>query len=94
MGEKVKNNPYLQPNDVRDYRRFLYSNAVACVLDRQGRILIPPPLRDFAKLTKEVVLLGIDRKIEIWAAEQWQRKKEVLSQHDHHIRETLSGLGF
>lgn len=94
LGEQVKGRLYMQPSEVRDFRRFLYSNAVECVLDRQGRILIPPTLRDYAKLTKEVVLIGIDKKIEIWATEQWQRKKELLTTHDERIREVLSGLGF
>ena len=94
LGEKVKGLLYMQQREVRDCLRFLYSNAVECLLDRQGRILIPPSLREYATLAKETILIGLDKKIEIWDAERWRRKKEVLAQHDGAIRDALAGLGF
>ena len=47
-------------------RRRLYSMAAACELDKQGRILVPPNLREAAGLTKETVMIGVDDRIEIW----------------------------
>lgn len=94
VGEKVKSLLYMPQKEVRDTLRYLYSNAVECLLDRQGRILIPSPLREYASLAKEAILIGVDKKIEIWDAERWRRKKEVLAQHDGAIRDALAGLGF
>lgn len=47
-------------------RRRLYAMAAACEVDKQGRILIPPTLRDAANLTKDATLIGVGNRIEIW----------------------------
>ena len=52
--------------DLRNFQRFLISGVEECPLDRQGRILIPPNLRDYAKLSREVCLVGAVRCFEIW----------------------------
>ncbi len=52
--------------DLRNFQRFLISGVEDCPLDRQGRILIPPNLRDYAKLSREVCLVGAVRCFEIW----------------------------
>jgi MraZ protein len=57
--------------DMRAFVRYFFSGASECPLDRQGRILIPPTLREFAGLEKEVVLTGVANKIEIWSKERW-----------------------
>ncbi len=51
---------------MRNFQRFLVSGAEECPLDRQGRILVPPSLRDYAALSREVVLVGALRGFEIW----------------------------
>jgi MraZ protein len=57
--------------DMRAFVRYFFSGASECPLDRQGRILIPPTLREFAGLEKEVVLTGVANRIEIWSKERW-----------------------
>ena len=52
--------------DLRNFQRFLISGVEECPLDRQGRILVPPNLRDYAKLSREVCLVGAVRCFEIW----------------------------
>lgn len=94
LGEKVKGLMTLEPRQVHDCLRYLYSNAVECVIDGQGRILIPPHLREYARLTKEVAMIGFDKKFEMWDADHWRRKKEVLAQHEQGIRDVLTGLGY
>ena len=52
--------------ELRAFQRFLISGVEECPLDRQGRILIPPNLRDYAELSREVCLVGAVRCFEIW----------------------------
>lgn len=53
------------------YRRLYVSAAVECELDKPGRVLIPPHLRDRAKLEKEVFWAGMGRNIEVWSKALW-----------------------
>jgi MraZ protein len=57
---------------VIEFRRFYVSAAVECELDKQGRILVPPSLREHAALTKTVMWLGHGQKAELWSKEQWE----------------------
>lgn len=70
LEEKISALPEFDDNAVFLRRRFL-SAAVECELDKQGRILIPPILRDHAKLTKDVLWAGMGRTAELWALERW-----------------------
>jgi MraZ protein len=54
-----------------DILRFFYSGATDCPIDRLGRILVPQPLRNFGGIKKNVVIVGMNRKIEMWAEEAW-----------------------
>ncbi|MEK6682163.1 MAG: division/cell wall cluster transcriptional repressor MraZ [Nitrospirota bacterium] len=90
--EKTKSLPMMQA-EVKDFMRFFYSRAVECVMDRQGRILIPPSLREYAALNKEVVLIGMFNKIEIWDNKKWEAKESKIPQSLGKISETLSSLG-
>ena len=56
---------------VRAYTRVLFASAYDDAPDRQGRIVIPAPLRQYAGLTKDCVVVGADTRIEIWDAEAW-----------------------
>ena len=58
--------------DMRAFVRYFFSGASECALDRQGRILIPPSLREFAGLEKDVVILGLANRVEIWSGSRWE----------------------
>ena len=68
--EKFRNVP-LTTKDARKFSRFFFAGAATCELDKQGRILIPPVLREFADLQKDVVSVGVLNRIEIWSKEKW-----------------------
>ncbi|HAF17503.1 MAG: division/cell wall cluster transcriptional repressor MraZ [Thermacetogeniaceae bacterium] len=70
MEEKMKNLP-LTKKEARAFSRFFFSGATECELDGQGRILLPPSLREYAQISKEVAVIGVSSRIEIWAAERW-----------------------
>ncbi|RMF04297.1 MAG: transcriptional regulator MraZ [Chloroflexi bacterium] len=55
----------------RNFVRFFFSNASDSVPDRQGRVLIPQNLRDYAAITSETVVVGVNNRVEIWNPERW-----------------------
>ena len=73
--------------------RFFYSSAVDCVIDKQGRLLIPQTLRDYASLKKDVVLVGEGKRIEIFAKERWLEEARTAEEDFDKIRDTLANLG-
>ena len=79
--------------ETRSFMRFFYASAIECTLDKQGRILIPQTLREYADLDKEVVLAGQLKKIEIWSKKRWS--EEVIQAHENfdQISDVLSELG-
>ena len=79
--------------ETRAFMRFFYSSAIECTLDKQGRILVPQTLREYADLDKEVVLVGQLRKIEIWSKKRWS--EEIVKAHENfdQISDVLSELG-
>jgi MraZ protein len=71
--------PILDPR-YRPLQRFLISGAEECALDRQGRILVSQNLRDYAKLSREVVLVGALRCFEIWDRCSYESHRQNLEQ--------------
>jgi MraZ protein len=57
----------------RDFMRMLFAGASDEVPDKQGRITIPPVLREYASLTRDCVVIGAMNRVEVWDAESWQR---------------------
>jgi MraZ protein len=66
----------------RSFQRFFVSGASECPFDRQGRILLPPSLRDYAKLDKDVVLAGAVRCFEIWDRTSWDQEMARIEELD------------
>lgn len=66
--------------EYRDFKRFLISGAEDCPLDRQGRILIPQSLRDYAKLGREIALVGHVQNFEIWDRERYEINRKQLEE--------------
>lgn len=67
---KLRSLPLTNKN-ARTFSRFFVAGATTCELDRQGRILVPQTLREFAGLEKDVVLTGNLNRIEVWSKEKW-----------------------
>ena len=58
--------------DSRKFNRLYFSGAVEIIPDKQGRILLPSYLKDFAQIKRDVVIIGVSSRIEVWAKDQWQ----------------------
>ena len=68
--EKLRVLP-LTNKDARAFSRFFVAGATTCELDKQGRILVPQTLREFAGLEKDVILAGSLSRVEVWSKEKW-----------------------
>lgn len=88
--EKLKSLP-LTNKDARQFVRFFLAGAANVEVDKQGRILVPSNLREFAKLSKEVVLVGIASRIEIWSKEIWENTESFEDMEE--IAEHMADLG-
>ena len=71
LEEKIAGLPSFDPNIVR-FRRLYVSAAIECELDKAGRVLVPPTLRDRAALAKDALWAGMGRTVELWAKEKWE----------------------
>lgn len=65
-----------------DFRRMFFGSVAEAQADRQGRMPVPAHLREYAKLDKEVVLIGVDKNLELWSREVW-RAYEADKQPDY-----------
>ena len=83
----------LMRKETSSFFRFFYSSAVDCVIDKQGRLLIPQTLREYANLQKDVVLVGEGKRIEIFAKERWLEEARKAEEDFDKIRDTLANLG-
>ena len=82
----------LMKKETSAFFRFFYSSAMDCDIDKQGRLLIPQTLRDYASLQKDVVLVGEGKRIEIFAKERWLEEARKAEENFDQIRDTLGNL--
>lgn len=89
---KLKTLPLTNKN-ARDFVRFFLSGAMECEIDKQGRFLISSNLRNVATLEKEVIIIGVGTRIEIWNKDKWEEynSEENISADD--IAENMTMLG-
>jgi MraZ protein len=83
----------LGQGDARNLRRLLFSGAADAQLDRQGRILIPQNLREYAGLDEEVIVAGLNTHFEIWSGARWHEVLDTLDVNGSLIAEQLAALG-
>ena len=88
--EKFRNVP-LTSKDARKFSRFFFAGAATCELDKQGRILLPAHLREFAGLEKDVVLVGVGSRVEIWSKDKWENMNSDTDMDE--ITSAMEGLG-
>ncbi|MEY8426433.1 division/cell wall cluster transcriptional repressor MraZ [Lachnospiraceae bacterium 46-15] len=88
--EKLEKLP-LTNKSARQFSRFFVSGATPCELDKQGRVLLPQTLREFARLEKDVVLAGMLNRIEIWSKSKWIENSSYDDMDD--IAEQMTDLG-
>lgn len=90
--KKLKQLPISQPN-ARAFVRFFFSGAAECELDKQGRILLPANLREYACLEKDVIVVGVMSRIEIWDYASWKEYSSEAEGNYEQAAESLVDLG-
>jgi MraZ protein len=80
---------------MRRFRRVFVGGAFECNCDKQNRVLIPPTLRDYAELVKEIVLVGVLDHFEIWSRDNWEKENAAMENDmlKEEVRNEISKLG-
>lgn len=89
---KLKALPLTQ-SDARAFVRFFFSGATECEMDKQGRIMLPANLREYAGLEREVTSVGVSTRVEIWSRERWEEYVLEASESFNEIAQSIVDLG-
>ncbi|MDR5683037.1 MAG: division/cell wall cluster transcriptional repressor MraZ [Armatimonadota bacterium] len=81
-----------EPLANRQFVRYLLGSAVEVETDRQGRFVLPPPLREHAGIQRDVVVVGLINKLEIWSRERWQQYLKQTVQDESRLIEGMKEL--
>ncbi len=90
LEEKLRALP-LTNKDARAFARFMLAGAASVEIDKQGRILLPQVLRNFAEIEKEVVLIGVASRFEIWNRTRWEENS--IDDNVEELAEKMENLG-
>ena len=90
--EKLKTLPLTNKN-ARDFVRFFLSGATECEIDKQGRFLIASNLREYAGMEKEIAIIGVGTRIEIWNEDKWKKYNSDENISADEIAENMTMLG-
>ncbi|MBC8588505.1 division/cell wall cluster transcriptional repressor MraZ [Paratissierella segnis] len=92
LEEKLKALP-LTSRDARAFVRFFFSGATECILDKQGRAIVPVNLREHARINKDAIIIGVSTRIEIWGKEEWESYNNDENLSYEAIAEKMAELG-
>ncbi|WPX09541.1 division/cell wall cluster transcriptional repressor MraZ [Anaerocellum danielii] len=92
LEEKLKKLP-LTSKEARTFLRFFFAGACECEVDKQGRILIPQNLREYAGIQKEVFIIGVMTRIEIWSEDNWLKEMTNENLSVDRIAQKMEELG-
>lgn len=79
MGEKLSKLPTATDKNAAAFVRMFYGRATACEIDKQGRVPIAKRLMEYAGLTRDIVLVGVNTRLEIWDSCLWEEYQDGLS---------------
>ncbi|MEW5785976.1 MAG: division/cell wall cluster transcriptional repressor MraZ [Bacillota bacterium] len=86
--QKLKELPFTR-SDARAFTRLFFSGAAELEADKQGRILIPQNLREYAAIEKDVMIIGVSSRIEVWSEQAWRRYSSEANENFEQVAEKL-----
>lgn len=92
LAEKIAQMPTTN-QAARNFARFMFSSAFDSIPDRQGRVIIPQNLRDYASIGNETVVIGVMNRVEIWNPEKWSQVVNTVEEDPEAIVAQLQDLG-
>lgn len=92
LSEKIAQMPTTNAA-ARNFARFMFSNASDSVPDRQGRVLVPQNLRDYAGIDSDTVIVGVMNRIEIWNPDKWSTVVGEVEENPDEFVAQLQDLG-
>lgn len=92
LAEKLASLPISTAN-TRAFSRLMLAGAMDCDIDKQGRIILPGYLQEFARIQKKLVFAGLYNRIEIWSTDLWDKYKRQTEKQSNEIAEQLGSLG-
>jgi MraZ protein len=90
--QKISNHGAIK-KEARAFLRYFYSGVTECSIDKLGRVLIPQSLKTDAAIIKNVVIIGVGNKIEIWAHERWGDLVKKATSDPDQVADIVSELG-
>lgn len=90
--EKLKGLPLTNRN-ARAFVRLFFAGATECTFDKQGRITVPQPLREYAHLEKDVKVIGVGTRVEVWSNQTWESYSNPEKISYDEIAEQMAELG-
>ena len=92
ISSRLGENSMLQA-DNPSFNRFIFGGAVEVDIDTAGRILVPDFLKDRAGLKKNVAVIGVQNRVELWNEKTWEEYKKVVETQADQLAEKLGGVG-
>lgn len=77
----------------RKIQRFFYGSMTECELDKQGRVLIPQSLRAYSEINKDVVIVGLAKRAEIWSKDEWDKQNNEFTEDADDVALQMEDLG-
>jgi MraZ protein len=92
LSAKIRDLP-LADRQAREFRRQVFGGAADSVPDRQGRVILPPYLREYAAIDKQAVIIGLHDHCEIWNPERWRERQRKSDEDPEGRAEQFATLG-
>ena len=92
IATRLADNSMLQA-DNRSFNRFMFGGATEIDIDSAGRILLPDFLKDYAGLKKNISVIGVQNRVELWNDKIWSEYKKVVETEVDQLAEKLGGIG-
>ena len=92
LAEEIKDLPLTNPK-AREFRRQVFGSAYDSVPDKQGRVIVPATLRQYANIDKQAVVIGLYDHCEIWNPDQWRERQQRSDDNPDGRAEQFASLG-